>query len=190
MKLTIFCGASTGSNPIYSQKTRELALWMAQNKHDLVYGGGKIGLMGVMADTLIEKGGYTTGVMPTFLRDREIAHVHLSELIIVEDMPKRKAKMMSLGEAFIALPGGPGTLEEISQVISWSRIGQNDKPCILFNINGYFDQLRKMFDHMVTEGFLSQADRDNVLFSDNISEIEAFISNYQAPHVRKYQSPK
>ncbi|MGT2958991.1 Rossman fold protein, TIGR00730 family [Streptococcus bovimastitidis] len=186
MKLTIFCGASDGKNPIYREKTSELGLWMAQNKHDLVYGGGNVGLMGVIADTLIENGGHTTGVMPTFLAEREIAHTNLSQLIIVDDMPKRKSKLMALGQAFIALPGGPGTLEEISEVISWSRIGQNDKPCVLFNINGYFNHLRDMFDHMVSEGFLSQQDRDNILFSDDISEIENFILHYQAPNLRKY----
>lgn len=93
--------------------------------------------------------------MPIFLKDREIAHANLSEFIVVDGMPKRKAKMISLGEAIIALPGGPGILEEISEVISWSRIGQNDKPCILFNINGYYDHLKAMFDHMLSEGFLS-----------------------------------
>lgn len=184
MKLTIFCGASDGKNPIYREKTSELGLWMAQNKHDLVYGGGNVGLMGVIADTLIENGGHTTGVMPTFLAEREIAHTNLSQLIIVDDMPKRKSKLMALGQAFIALPGGPGTLEEISEVISWSRIGQNDKPCVLFNINGYFNHLRDMFDHMVSEGFLSQQDRDNILISDDISEIENFILHYQAPNLQ------
>ncbi|MFK8242520.1 MULTISPECIES: TIGR00730 family Rossman fold protein [unclassified Facklamia] len=186
MKITIYCGASTGRNPIYSERTNELALWMSENLHDLVYGGGNVGLMGIMADTVIENGGRAIGVMPTFLVEREIAHQNLSELIVVEDMPQRKAKMMMLGEAFIALPGGPGTLEEISEVISWARIGQNDKPCVLFNINGYFDQLKALFDHMVAEGFLSQSDRDNVLFSDDILEIEQFILNYSAPDVRKY----
>lgn len=100
MRITIFCGASTGENPVYSEKTVSLAQWMAQNKHSLVYGGGKVGLMGVMADTVIANGGYTTGVIPTFLRDREIAHENLSELIIVNNMPERKAKMMLLGDAF------------------------------------------------------------------------------------------
>ncbi|MBR7926723.1 TIGR00730 family Rossman fold protein [Aerococcaceae bacterium zg-ZUI334] len=186
MKVTIYCGASTGRNPIYSERTTELALWMSENHYDLVYGGGNVGLMGIMADTVIENGGRAIGVMPTFLVEREIAHQNLSELIVVEDMPQRKAKMMMLGDAFIALPGGPGTLEEISEVISWARIGQNDKPCVLFNINGYFDQLKAMFDHMVAEDFLSQSDRDNVLFSDDILEIEQFILNYSAPNVRKY----
>lgn len=187
MKLTIFCGASTGKHPMYRERARELALWMSDNHHDLVYGGGKVGLMGVVADSIIENGGTAIGVMPTFLKDREIAHDYLTELIVVDDMPKQKAKMMALGQAFIALPGGPGTLEEISEVISWSRIGQNDKPCILFNINGYFNALRDQFDHMVLEGFLSQSDRDIILFSDDLTEIETFIKSYKGPNIRNYR---
>ncbi|MEQ9763153.1 TIGR00730 family Rossman fold protein [Streptococcus sp. ZJ151] len=186
MNITIFCGANSGKNPIYAQKTKALATWMVDNKHSLVFGGGKVGLMGILADSLIAAGCETIGVMPTFLKEREIAHTGLSQLIVVEDMSSRKAKMMSLGQVFIALPGGPGTLEEISEVISWSRIGQNDKPCLLFNVNGYFEPLKKQFDHMVEEGFLSQEDRDKVLFTDDINEMEAFIQNYQAPQVRKY----
>lgn len=143
--------------------------------------------MGVVADSIIENGGTAIGVMPTFLKDREISHDYLTELIVVDDMPKRKAKMMALGQAFIALPGGPGTLEEISEVISWSRIGQNDKPCILFNINGYFNALRDQFDHMVLEGFLSQSDRDSILFSDDLTEIETFIKSYKGPSIRNYR---
>lgn len=176
MRLTIFCGARSGKNPIYAQKTQDLATWMIQEGHSLVFGGGKVGLMGVMADSLIAANSEAIGVMPTFLKEREIAHQGLSELIVVEDMPSRKAKMMALGQAFIALPGGPGTLEEISEVISWARIGQNEKPCILYNVNGYFDALRNQFDHMVQEGFLSQEDRDKVLFTDELKEIERFIN--------------
>ncbi|EGE54302.1 TIGR00730 family Rossman fold protein [Streptococcus parauberis] len=186
MNITIFCGASTGNNPIYGQKTIQLAEWMAETKHNLVFGGGKIGLMGIMADTIIAHGGHTTGVMPAFLKDREIAHAGLTELIIVNNMSDRKAKMMTLGDAFIALPGGPGTLEEISEVISWSRIGQNDSPCVLYNVNGYFNDLKNQFDHMVSEGFLSQKDRNKVLFTDDISKIESFITDYQAPSIRNY----
>ncbi|HBO37715.1 MAG TPA: TIGR00730 family Rossman fold protein [Pasteurellaceae bacterium] len=186
MNITIFCGASTGINPVYREKSIELAEWMINKNHHLVYGGGKVGLMGIMADTIISHGGHATGIIPTFLKDREIAHPNLSELIVVNNMPERKSKMMSLGDTFIALPGGPGTLEEISEVISWSRIGENNSPCILYNINGYFGHLKNMFDHMVSEGFLSQEDRNNTLFSDNITEIENFIVNYQAPSIRKY----
>ncbi len=129
-----------------------------------------------MADCLIAANRETIGVMPAFLKEREIAYQELSELIAVEDMPSRKAKMMALGQAFIALPGGPGTLEEISEVVSWARIGQNEEPCILYNVNGYFDALRNQFDYMVQEGFLSQEDRDKVLSSDKLKEIERFVN--------------
>ncbi|MGT2666803.1 LOG family protein [Streptococcus rifensis] len=186
MNITVYCGASNGTTPIYQKKTVELGNWIADNQHQLVYGGGKVGLMKLIADTVLKNCGQVTGVMPAFLKDREIAHPNLTELIVVPDMPTRKAKMIAMGDAFIALPGGPGTLEEITEVISWSRIGQNDGPCILYNIAGYFNPLKKMYDHMVAEGFLSQTDRDKILFSDKIEEIEAFIQTYQAPNIRQY----
>ena len=124
MKIAIFCGASLGNHPIYEQKSLELADWMVAEGHDLVFGGGKVGLMGVMADRMLAHGRLAIGVIPTFLKEREIAHPGLTDLIVVADMHQRKAKMMELSQAFIALPGGPGTLEEISEVISWSRVGQ------------------------------------------------------------------
>lgn len=186
MKITVYCGASSGVNPIYQEKTIELGKWIVSKKHSLVYGGGNVGLMGILADTVLENGGQVTGIMPTFLKEREIAHPNLTELIVVPDMSTRKAKMIALGDVFIALPGGPGTLEEITEVISWSRIGQNDGPCILYNIAGYFNPLRDMYDRMVAAGFLSQTDQDNILFSDKIEEMEAFIHTYQAPAIRQY----
>lgn len=167
-----------GKNPIYKEKSLELADWMAQNDHDLVFGGGKVGLMGAVADSMIAHGRETIGVIPTFLKDREIAHPGLTQLIVVEDMDQRKAKMMELSQAFIALPGGPGTLEEISEVISWVRVGQCHGPCILYNVNGYYDALESLFNHMVQEGFLTKEDRDRTLFSDDIEEITHFIHNY------------
>ena len=186
MKIAIFCGASLGNHPLYEQKSLELADWMVAEGHDLVFGGGKVGLMGVMADRMLAHGRLAIGVIPTFLQEREIAHPGLTELIVVEDMHQRKAKMMDLAQVFIALPGGSGTLEEISEVISWARVGQNDGPCILYNINGYYEPLKEMFDQMVGQGFLSQTDRDKVLFSENLGEIAHFIQTYQAPAIRPY----
>lgn len=186
MKIAIFCGASLGNHPIYAEKSMELADWMAAEQHDLVFGGGKVGLMGAMANRMIAQGRVTIGVIPTFLQEREIAHPGLTDLIVVEDMHQRKAKMMDLAQVFIALPGGPGTLEEISEVISWARVGQNDGPCILYNVNGYYEPLKEMFDQMVGQGFLSQDDRDKVLFSDDLGEIAQFIQTYQAPAIRPY----
>ena len=142
--------------------------------------------MGAIAETVISNKGQVTGIIPKFLEDREIAHTGISELISVNNMSERKYQMIELGDAFIALPGGPGTLEEITEVISWARIGKNNSPCILYNINGYFDNLRAMYDSMVNEGFLTQDDRDKILFSTEIVEIEDFIMNYKAPEIRKY----
>lgn len=190
MNITVYCGASSGNKTIYAEKTRDLGQWFLDKGHQLVFGGGKIGLMGILANTLIEGGGVTIGVMPGFLIDREIGHPGLSQFIRVETMVERKEKMMQLGHAFIALPGGPGTLEEISEVISWSRIGQNNKPCLLYNMEGYFDSLKHQFDKMVEEGFLSKDDRDLVLFAETIEEMESFILSYQAPDFTLYQDIK
>lgn len=188
MKITVYCGASEGKQAVYREKTIELAKWMTSKQYSLVYGGGKVGLMGILADTILTNGGQVIGIMPTFLKEREIAHPNLTELIVVPDMPTRKSQMIALGDAFIALPGGPGTLEEITEVISWSRIGQNDGPCILYNVNGYFDHLKQQYDRMVEEGFLSQVDRDKILFSDDLDDIEDFILTYQAPEIRQYKN--
>src|SRR5699024_3590593 len=114
---------------------------------------------------VLEHGGEVIGVMPTFLIDREIGHPGISEMRVVKDMSERKAYTVEKGDAFIALPGGPGTLEEISQVLSWARVGENDGPCVLYNVNGYYNSLEKFFDEMVSEGFLSKSDRDKTLFS-------------------------
>lgn len=118
--------------------------------------------------------------------ERELSHPKLTTLEIVDSMTVRKNKMISLGDCYIALPGGPGTLEEIAEVISWSRVGQNDNPCILFNQNGYYDSLARVYDEMVENGFLSIQDRERILFSDSLEEIEAFISSYVPPEIRQY----
>lgn len=186
MNITVYCGASLGNNPIYQQATERVGKWIAEKGHQLVYGGGAAGLMGVIADSVLLHGGHAIGVMPKFLTERELAHTGLTKLVIVETMTERKKQMFDLANAFIALPGGPGTLEEISEVISWARIGQNPNPCILFNENGYFDGLRDFYSNMVKEGFLTQADFDKILFSNDLAEIEAFIQSYEPPKVRTY----
>ena len=186
MNITVYCGASLGNNEIYQQATRKLGKWVAEKQHQLIYGGGAAGLMGLIADSVLAQGGKVIGIIPEFLKERELAHPNLTELVIVESMTERKKRMFDLANAFIALPGGPGTLEEISEVISWARIGQNPNPCILFNENGYFDSLRDFYDRMVQDGFLTQPDRDKILFSNDLDEIEAFIEGYEPPSVRTY----
>ena len=178
MKITVFCGANNGRNEAYKENAMELGKWIATNNHTLVYGGGKVGLMGIIAATVLEKNSEVIGIMPQFLVDREISHTGITEFIIVDDMSERKTKLVDLGDVFIALPGGPGTLEEISQVISWVRVGKKDAPCILMNINGFYDFLEQYFDKMVEEGFLTKEDRARTLFAKSVSEMEEFIDNY------------
>ena len=178
MKITVFCGANNGRNEAYKENAMELGKWIATNNHTLVYGGGKVGLMGIIADTVLEKNSEVIGIMPQFLVDREISHTGITEFIIVDDMSERKTKLVDLGDVFIALPGGPGTLEEISQVISWVRVGKKDAPCILMNINGFYDFLEQYFDKMVEEGFLTKEDRERTLFTDSIAEMQEFIVSY------------
>jgi len=186
MNIAVYCGANAGNNKINTDNAIKLANWISYNENTLIYGGGNVGLMGLIADKVLENGSHVIGVMPKFLIDREIAHQELTELHTVDTMHERKAMMISLSDCYIALPGGPGTLEEITEVISWGRIGQHSNPCILFNVNGYYDLLASQYDLMVSEGFLSKSDREKILFSDSFEEISDFIENYEAPLVRTY----
>ncbi len=181
MNIAVYCGANSGNKKIYEEKAIELADWIADNHHTLVYGAGNLGLMGLVSNHVIENGGKTIGVIPYFLADREAVNHRLSELKMVTTMSERKDYMIERGEVFIALPGGAGTLEEITEVISWARIGQNDGPCILYNVDGFYDPLEKMYDNMVESGFLSQSDRDKTFFSDDLDKIEQFIYSYVPP---------
>ncbi|KMK51973.1 lysine decarboxylase [[Actinobacillus] muris] len=186
MNITVYCGASLGNDTVYRDSAVRLGKWIVAHQHRLIYGGGRAGLMGVIADTVLAEGGEVIGVMPTFLAERELAHTGLTQLITVDSMSVRKQKMIELGEAYIALAGGPGTLEEISEVISWARIGQNPNPCILFNQNGYYNPLKMLFEQMVKSAFLTAEDYQKILFSDDLDEIAQFIATYQAPEIRRY----
>lgn len=187
MKITVYCGASLGNDKIYREVTVNFGKWIAKNKHSLVYGGGGGGLMGLIADTVMKEGGEVTGIIPHFLAERELAHEGITKLIKVETMVERKKLLLELGEVCVALPGGPGTLEEITEVISWARIGKNDNPCIFFNVNGYYDDIKNMYDKMVKNGFLTKEDREKILFTDSYEELENFIKNYTPPNIRKYE---
>lgn len=186
-KMAVYCGASTGNAPVYQEAAKRLGQWMRDNDYDLVYGGGNVGLMGILADTMISVGGKAIGVMPTFLLERELAHEGITEMHIVHDMHERKRKMIDLADCYLALPGGPGTLEEISEVVSWGRVGEHQNPCIFFNINGYYDLLAEFFDKMVETGFLTKEDRSKIYFSDSLADIKTFIGAYTPPTVREYK---
>lgn len=175
MKITVYCGANPGNKFQYQEATIELGKWLVDNNYTLVYGGGSVGLMGLICDTVMNNGGKAIGIIPEFLKARESIHPLLEQEIVVETMSERKNLLLEKGDVCLALPGGPGTLEEITEVYSWARIGKNDRPCILYNVDGYYDSLKEVYDHMVEEGFLSIEDRKLLHFPSTILEIEDII---------------
>lgn len=179
MNIAVYCAASQSNCPAFDERTEELGKWMAQKNHTLVYGGGNTGLMGVVASAVMQTGGEVIGVMPQFFVEREIAKKDITKLHIVETMSERKNKMIELSEVYIALPGGPGTLEEIAEVVSWVRVGQTNGICIFYNIEGYYDHLEAFFNHMVTTKLLSKEDRNQIHFVKSLEEIEKLIENYE-----------
>lgn len=165
----MYCGSSLGKNPIYAEKATELGAMLAQNGHGVVYGGSKSGLMGKVADAVLTAGGEVIGVMPTHLQKRELAHASLTEIHFVESMHVRKAKMVELADAFIALPGGGGTMDEYFEVFTWAQIGLHEKPVILYNVNGFYDALLQHFKQMLEEGFI-RAEQKSLIYVATTSE--------------------
>jgi uncharacterized protein (TIGR00730 family) len=162
----VFCGSSLGAKPAYRQAAVQLGEELARRGLRLVYGGGNIGLMGVVADAALAAGGAVVGVIPQSLVDKEVAHFGLTELRIVASMHERKAQMADLADAFIAMPGGFGTLEEFCEMLTWAQLGLHAKPCGLLNIEGFFDPLLTLFDRAVSDRFLRPEQRANVLTSE------------------------
>ncbi len=158
-RVCVFCGSSPGARPAYAEATAEVARLLAGEGIGIVYGGGHVGLMGVLADTAMAAGGEVIGVMPQALVDREIGHTGISELRVVGSMHERKAVMEDLSDAFIALPGGAGTLEELFEVYTWAQLGLHDKPCGLLDVEDYFSGLVGFLDHAVDERFLREEHR-------------------------------
>ncbi|MBB4686106.1 LOG family protein [Amycolatopsis jiangsuensis] len=159
MRICVFCGSSTGFSPEYAEAAAGVGKLLAQRGIGLVYGGASVGTMGVVADAALAAGGEVQGVIPEVLSSVEIAHGGLTELHVVADMHQRKAKMAALSDAFVALPGGAGTLEELFEVWTWAQLGLHSKPIGLLDVGGYYAQLVSFADHMVTEGFLRQDTR-------------------------------
>lgn len=185
--IAVYCGAATGNEEVYQTGTKELGQWLVQNNYGLTYGGGRFGLMGVIADSVIDNGGFVHGIITQELADRKLSHQNLSKLDIVPTMSIRKKAMLDDSVASIALPGGPGTLEEISEAFSWTILGDNTNPCIFYNINHYYDDLEKFYDGMTERGFMATNARKTLLFSDSLAEISDFIKNYMPPMSRKYK---
>ena len=184
--LCVFCGSSSGSRPQYKLVAEELGALLAGKKIRLIYGGGIVGLMGAIADACLAAGGAVTGVIPQALMDKEIAHRDLTELHVVKSMHERKAMMAELAGAFVALPGGFGTLEEFFEVLTWSQLGLQQKACGLVNVLCYNDSLLSLADRAVEEGFLPAAHRKLVLAADTPSELLELLMNFKPSMVPKW----
>ena len=165
-RLAVYCGSAPGADPAFAAAARELALLMVEREIDLVYGGGKLGLMGIVADTVLDNGGCAYGVIPQALVDHEVAHHGCTELHTVANMHERKAKMTELADAFVCLPGGIGTLDEMFEAWTWNALGYHAQPFCLLNVHGFWDGLAGFMDHVVDSGFLSAARRLQLLKAD------------------------
>lgn len=185
MNICIFCGSSVGNDGAYRQAAEFTGKLLAQRGIGLVYGGGHVGLMGVVADAVLSGGGQVTGVIPRALAEREVAHNGLTSLIVVETMHERKAEMAKRADGFIALPGGAGTMEEAFEQWTWAQLGVHQKPCGFLNVNGYFDPLRVMIEKMKKEGFLKPEYAEILVFSDEPSQILGAFESY-VPPARKW----
>jgi uncharacterized protein (TIGR00730 family) len=183
--IALYCGSRTGNKPIYRDTAIELAQHIATQGFGIVYGGASIGLMGQVADTVLEHGGEVVGVIPEFMLDYEIAHSQLTELHIVKSMHERKALMAERASAFIALPGGLGTFEEILEIATWGQLNQHQKPMIIYNVNRFYDALIAQLDHAVDEGFLPPQHRAKLIICENPEQISNVIRNLNSPeHIR------
>ena len=175
MNITVYLGANTGCRQEYIEKTKELGTWIGNNGHTLVYGGGAPGLMGILADSVLDSGGKVIGIIPEFMVLKGRKHPRLSETYVTETMSERRDKMIELGDVYIAVPGGVGTLDEISEVIAAKRLGLHHNPCIFYNVDGYYDPMKKMLKEMTEAEFLSVEDADAVLFPENLEQLAAFL---------------
>lgn len=185
-RITVFCGSSLGTDEIYKTQATLLGNKLAEENIALVYGGANVGLMGAVADGVLEKGGEVIGVLPNFLRSKEIAHNDLTELILVETMHERKTKMNDLCDGVIALPGGFGTLEELFEMLTWAQLGLHKKPIAILNIDGFYDSLITFIQTTVDKGFLKEVNQEMLIVSDNIDNLLDKMKNYVAPTVGKW----
>ncbi len=184
-KIAIFCGASIGFDPVYAEQAGVLGKFLAQKNIEIIFGGGKFGMMGTIADAALSEGGKVTGVIPDFLKLEEIEHTGITRMITTENMSDRKVIISKTVDAYIALPGGFGTLDELMEALTLGQLHIEQKPIALLNTKGFFDPLIAQFDLMVREGFLKQENRDMVLIDEHIETLYQKMCNYQAPEVSK-----
>ncbi|AFH95024.1 TPA: TIGR00730 family Rossman fold protein [Providencia stuartii] len=184
--IAVYCGSSMGANEVYKQQAIKFAEEMVKRNITLVYGGASVGIMGTVADTILSQGGQAIGVIPSLLEEREISHKNLTKLYKVDTMHQRKSKMIELADGFVALPGGYGTLEEFSEVFTWSQIGLHTKPCGLFNINNYWQPLIDMTNKMADEAFLQEKYRHMAIVENDPAALLDRFETYLAPSVKTY----
>jgi len=187
-RITVFCGSSIGSDEAFKHEAALLGQTLASQKIGLVYGGARVGIMGAVADGVLKAGGEVIGVIPQFLRTKEVAHNNLTELIMVKTMHERKTKMHELSDGVIALPGGFGTMEELFEMLTWAQLGLHQKPIGLLNTKGFYNDLINLVQNMVTKGFLKQENQNMLTISDNINELLHKMSSYKAPEVHKWMT--
>jgi uncharacterized protein (TIGR00730 family) len=185
-KLCVYCGSSSGRHPDYVKVARQLARAMVNKNIDLVYGGASVGIMGEIANAVLEEGGDVIGVIPKGLFAKEVAHTGITELREVGSMHERKALMADLSDGFIALPGGLGTIEEIFEIITWSQLGMHRKPCGLLNVNHYYDKLIGFLDHAVSEQFIKATHRSTILIDKCSDRLLEKFEAYKAPETAKW----
>lgn len=176
MNITVYLGANEGNDPGLRKAVEELGTWIGSSGNALVYGGSRSGLMGALADSVLLSGGAVTGVEPRCFIESEFQHDGLTELIVTEDMAERKRKMIELGDAFIAFPGGTGTLEEIAEVMSKVSLKHLDAPCILYNLNGYYRALQALLEQMIEKGLSSRARQEGIYFAESLEEIRRILN--------------
>lgn len=188
--ICVFLGSNPGFDPRFAQAAQAMGRELARRGLTLVYGGSNVGLMGLLADTVLQAGGTAIGVIPQALRDKEIAHAGLTELHVVDSMHQRKALMAELSDGFAALPGGMGTLEELCEVLTWGQLGFHAKPCGVLNVNGYWHDLARFLETMVQNGFLHPAHRDMLLAADTPAGLLDAFAAYVPPRAKKWLAAK
>lgn len=180
-RICVYCGSSNGHDPVYLDAARSLGAELAKQRIGLVYGGASVGLMGAIADAVMQGGGEVIGVIPQSIVEFEVAHQGLTDLHVVADMHERKAMMTELSEGFIAMPGGLGTLEELFEVLTWLQLGIHSKPCAVLNVNGYYELLIRFLNHIVSSGFAKQAHLNNLLVAEQPLDLIELMNNFTVP---------
>ncbi len=186
----VYCGSHAGSRPIYAERAAQLGRQLAESGVQIVYGGGNVGLMGIMADAALAAGGKVIGVIPEQLVDWEVAHRHLTRLEVVPNMHLRKARMFEMSDGFIALPGGFGTLDEMFEMLTWRQLGIGDKPCAFLDVDGFYQPLIGMMDRMVAEQFVNAEQREDLWHGEDIDAMLAWMRGYRPANADKWLEEK